>query len=180
MSISWGTPVSFQGDLLVLALQDAVSPIIWQMERDRLRTAAFDVLERQSVFYVRFKPMDGDTSDIAVYHDRNAALAVLAQIHNVLGQDTSKKKGSGGGFVELAPSSPLVSGSFFGRFFDARAQGAALGVLAIALFITLSVLLFWLVPPPIQDPNVTMSFGENRTSGIPQSADDILQNRGPD
>ncbi len=162
MNIVQNQDVSIRDDLLVITLHDSVNPVIWQMDRDRFRTAAFDVLQRQSAFFIRFKPREGAPTDIAEYTDRARALVVLKSIQHVLmdGPNTGAQK-----YFEIIGTKP-------------RTQQIILAGACVILFVVLSVILFTLIPPPTNQESIHgMDIAPSVEPGIPQSADDVFKSQ---
>lgn len=157
-------PAQMKGDLLIVTTHDSVSPVLWQMDRTTLRTAAFDVVQIDALWQLRFKPLNDTPRDIAHYTDRARAVALLTHIQSVLMGERSYKAKA---FMVVPAPSP-------------RVEQMILAGVAIVLFLTLSMMLFQLMPLP---KSSSLSTGLEALStpvepGMPQSADDLLLQQG--
>ncbi len=158
-------PAQMKGDLLVVTAHDSIYPVLWRMDRGTLRTAAFDVVQVDALWQLRFKPLNDSPRDIAHYTDRAGAIALLTHIQSAL---MGERPVQGLSFVCMP--SPLP-----------RVEQMILTTVAVILFVTLSMMLFRLMPSPNSSSSV--SSGPRALSapiepGVPQSADDLLLQQG--
>ena len=156
------TRVVNQDGRLIFTLNDAECPVLWQVDHAHLSTAGFEVMAKDNAWHIRFKPLNDNPQDIAVYKNRDQAVAVLNDIQSALMQTRSEQ-------VDR-PGPPL------------RRSHMVLAGCSMILLVTLISILFQLVPTPSRSTTSERLSGNPSqggppalSSGIPQSADDVLQ-----
>jgi hypothetical protein len=142
-----------RGTTLVLTLTDAVTPAVWQMEMKGVELAAIELAPQGAHWVLRLRRGNGQMVDIATYETRDGAVRVLGLIHQRLAGGAVPGTG--------VPDRP-------------RRQMILAGT-ALFLFITLSLLLFRLIPPPGYTGATKARMTPPAVTGVPQSADDVLQ-----
>lgn len=164
-------PVQMKGDLLIVSVQDSVYPIIWQMDRATLRTAAFDVVQVDTLWQLRFKPLNDSPREIAQYTDRAGAVRLLNHIQTVL---------MGPSILMTRPSILRLSSP------PPRIEQIILAGISFLLF----VILIMLIPSPMMIGLVSSSVSGSVNApasiqtpafaepGVPQSAEDLLNQQG--
>jgi hypothetical protein len=77
--------IAVRDQMLVLTLPDAQTPSVWQLDMASVRGSVIEVVAQGNNHVLRFRNVSsGTTQDIAVYPNRDGALAVMTQLHNVL------------------------------------------------------------------------------------------------
>jgi len=91
-----GPAVNIQGNMLILSLPDANSPVVWRMDIKENASAAFEVREQDGAYALVMKGSNGEISEIASYQEKDQAARVLMMTNEVLmeggGADPLKPK----------------------------------------------------------------------------------------
>jgi hypothetical protein len=146
--------VTIQGSHLVVKLHGAVNPVIWQVDVLAVRSALFDVVSDGPHWQVRYRVAGQAPEIIAHYTGREAATAVMEDIHTALTTRSGRHSQT---------TSDVT-----------KRQHVVLMVAALALLVALSWFLFDLTAPRSAAPTAPGA----ATIGVPQSADELLSNPG--
>lgn len=167
--------VSIVDGKLILSLPEAETPVVWQMDIDAAKSAAFTVEEdkKQKLFYLTLKADDGKEQKIAPFKEKDGAVAVLMETSSILQNAHGKIKHTAAN--TNAPVEKQDKGEKMG------------GVLAVLLIVAL--LGVWMISASMSRISDTGGVGyqassegvslgtSSESTGVAVSADDFLSNR---
>lgn len=158
---------------LVLSLPDASSPVVWRMELDEIKAAAFEIKEGADGFTLIMKTPKGDAQEIAPFDNKNRAMkALMAASHAMEQAQSAIKSAANDSATTSAPQKTKSGGQL------------VTGIIGI---IILAVLIFGItqmgptMPPPAGSQSVATNSAASGDPagnvGVPMSADDFLRGR---
>lgn len=180
---------------LILSLPDALKPVLWQMDLVPARASALEIDDAgEGRFALLLKAPKAETTTIAVFADREAALsalmaasAALERAHGQIrgGESQPKVTSSAGVDVPAWTSSPPAA---FGTVQTHDHQSAMRWIAGIAGIVLLGFLLntLWTLSPrpPASMPSAPSASGTSAAPlsdkpppdavGVPLSADEVL------
>ena len=169
---------------LILTLLEAVSPIVWQMDLDQVKSAALEVIEdkKKKAFSLILRNAKGETIEIAPFEEKDKAVHALMITSKALQEGQGKIRPQS---VMTLPNQVMQQGSIYQELNVQKKSSNKIGAfLAIGMIIIL--ILIWSFSIPSQEglfkvgeQGATGSgspAGANET-GVPVSADDFLSSQ---
>lgn len=165
------------GGDLVLTFPEALSPVIWRMDIDRMRSSVIEILPQADTADVLLtvKTTSGESFDIARFADKTKALEAFAQISKAMREPQVMGSAigvdSGLSVPPSLPTHPAYSSSSFSGFVK---WGIAL--LGVVLVVYLFSYIGSLAPRFEEGGSVTVGqSAEDDQSGVPLSAESYLK-----
>lgn len=162
---------------LIISLPDAVNPIVWRMELGSVKASAMEVKTNAAdgTFMLSLKTPKGESHDIAPFDHKDLAVRALMRVSAALQNAEGRMNAAPAGTTIPFPERHIAASQKSSDGSPLKWLIALGGVLiVIALFSYLAMLT---VPVTVQNDSVGTSItGEqNAESGVPQSADQMLQ-----
>jgi hypothetical protein len=151
---------------LILSLPDAINPVVWRMELGNIKASALEIRTQENgASLLVLKTPKGETYEIAPFSTRQAALDALMRVSTALQSTAARKIDAPAPGIHIA--APGNDNDKTGWLW------AAAGLLIVLL---LFVYLATLIPDASPTGTATQtSSGSSGDSGVPQSADELLQ-----
>ncbi len=163
---------------LIIALPNAIEPVVWRMELDKVGTASFEIKEIKTSGHYKFnlKPKKGTAEIIATFETKDDALNALVQssdaMQNPVTSSNVKTKNDKEQKINIVTSAAPQS--------EPKSKGINKWVkllLGLLIVVGLYAYLMSLMPNRINNlsdsPAATPSSSTPQT-GVPLSADDFL------
>ncbi|MFP4098646.1 MAG: hypothetical protein ACLFP8_08460 [Alphaproteobacteria bacterium] len=166
---------------LILSLPDAKEPVVWQMDLDEAKSAAFTVKEnaKTNTFSLVLKGQNGSSEEIAPFDDKKSATDILMKTSEALQNAHGKIRPQSEGYTGHSSFASKPEGE----------KGDKLGAI-LAMILAVLLILVWIVASSASHRvagnnslnNTSAQSAANNTnprssSGVPVSADDFLSNR---
>lgn len=166
---------------LIISLPQAITPVVWRMELGHVRASALEVRQQENAYMLTLKTPKGDVNDIAPFDTRGKAVQALMAVSRAMeqahGQMRPYAAANTTGVTNLPAVRPENTKPAGKGQFIAGLVGTALLIGLITVFVNIS-----------KPQNIAPASGESSsiadhnsstpgTTGVPQSADDFLNNR---
>lgn len=160
---------------LILSLPDAETPVVWQMDINKAKSAAFTIGEdkKAKLFYLVLRDEEGKEQNIASFKDKDGAVAVLMETSEMLQSSHGKIK---------KDKSPVTADTSPQHDPKSEKLGAVLAVLLIILLLGV-----WVLSATMSRSVDTYGYQDETASsaspsspndtGVAVSADDFLNSR---
>lgn len=155
---------------LIISLPDAVTPIVWRMELANVKASALEVQPHDKGFMLMLKTPRGESHDIAPFETKEAAVHALMRVSNAL------QNASGHMAVSSKPQENTTSAALSQTpHILGRVLKWTVALVGILIVLFLFSYLARLAGPSSQTASINSTSTSEDTSGIPQSADSLLQ-----
>ncbi len=161
---------------LIISLPDAVNPIVWRMDLSSVKASALEVRQPQAdgLHILTLKTPKGESHDIAPFASRDLAVRALMRVSAAL------QGAQGHMTTSTAPTTP--TGLAANTSMPPESAGlkwlVALGCVLALIFVFSYIGRMAPSPSsstaPMADMATTTGGTPSATSGVPQSADDLL------
>ncbi|PJB69988.1 MAG: hypothetical protein CO093_09095 [Alphaproteobacteria bacterium CG_4_9_14_3_um_filter_47_13] len=177
MTGSYSSSAKITNNTLILSLPDAMSPVVWRMDLEEMKSAAFEIEQEDGHYILQMKTPKNDPRKIAPFENRASAMKALMAASHAMEQAQSTMASA-----RIASHHPLSMAA------APSAKKGKTGQIIMALIgvIILGGLLFILTQTGPQKSGISSSTGISRTQtqsgesenvGVPQSADEFLRSR---
>lgn len=166
---------------LVLTLPDAVSPVVWQMDLDDVKSAALEVQfdKASDTHSLVMKQAGGNTLEVAKFEDKPKAVEALMAASQALRGAQGKIRPQPQVVQQVPYAAPQMH--IIGSPANTNNQSSGRGGAMIAIALVVVLIIVWLVSipgggevsPAVGGGDVA-SAGDAQPAGVAVSADDFL------
>jgi hypothetical protein len=177
LDVSYQSSAKVVDGNLVISLPDALTPVVWRMELGSVKASAIEIRAlADGTHMLTLKTPKGESHDVAPFSDKDAALRALMRVSEALQNGEGKawqRAGHANAPAQAAPVAPeeATSGSPLKWLL-------ALGAVMLVIFLIAFAAANTQRPvedQPMENMATTTEGSPATTSGVPQSADDVLR-----
>lgn len=180
----YSSSASVAGSTLVLSLPDASAPVVWRMDLDGVKAAAFEIRSGETSHVLVMKTPQGETQEIAPFDSKDKALKALMEASRAMEQAASAVRCGVANDSGAMPAGAAVA--------RRKSKGPLItGVVGVVILLSLIIALTQAGPRMPQsvgggsapaagsgnESGFDMGGDARGKAGVPVSADDFLKSR---